>query len=255
MICMRWGEKYPADYVRVLKSAVAKHLKRRHRFVCLTDDPDALASDGIETFPLPDIPTGSRERGWHKIALFKPQLYDLVGEALFLDLDLVVLGDLSVFFDAAGEFLIIREWPVLGMRLGLVSYRGGNSSVFRFRIGGQAGVYRAFMEDSVGAMGLFRNEQRFLSAHAEGLAFWRDGLCASFKRDCMGFFPSHFFVSPSAPRGSRIVVFHGSPSPHELLGGGFWGRRLYRGYGCVSWVRDYWLAHGGGGEPPQASFS
>ena len=244
IVCMRWGEVYAPAYVHILKSAVQKHLQSTHRFVCLTDDPQSL--DGrVETRPLPEIEAGPRERGWNKIALFKPELYDIQGAVLFLDLDIVILNDLSPFLEASGKLCIIREWKTLGAKMGLVRYEGGNSSVFRFEVGAQSQIYDAFCADPEAAQRLFRNEQRFLSAHAEGMAFWQKDLCMSFKRDCMAPFPAHFLFSPQRPAQAAIAVFHGKPCPHELIHNQFWGRKTRRGYGAVPWVRDYWQEHSG----------
>ena len=87
IICMKWGTKYGSDYVNILYSMVKRHLKRPFRFVCLTDDKNGL-NDAIESYPIPkvDIPNGP-ERGWDKLLTFTSPLYDLVGQVLFLDLD------------------------------------------------------------------------------------------------------------------------------------------------------------------------
>ena len=38
VLCMKWGNKYPADYVNRLYSMVARNMQRPFRFICLTED-------------------------------------------------------------------------------------------------------------------------------------------------------------------------------------------------------------------------
>src|SRR5260370_39977505 len=42
VVCLKWGVKYPADYVNRLHRMVKRSLERPHRFVCLDDDPYVL---------------------------------------------------------------------------------------------------------------------------------------------------------------------------------------------------------------------
>lgn len=68
--CVRWGEKYGPEYVERLAAGVRRHLRTDHRFVCYTDDAEALRGMvGIVARPLG---TGCGEwRGWwHKAFLF-----------------------------------------------------------------------------------------------------------------------------------------------------------------------------------------
>jgi len=42
VLCMKWGNKYPADYVNRLYSMVARNMQRPFRFICLTEDSVGL---------------------------------------------------------------------------------------------------------------------------------------------------------------------------------------------------------------------
>ena len=148
-------------------------MERRFRFICLTDDPAGL-DDGIEAFPIPDMNLPAERiahGGWPKLCVFAPELYDIKGRVLVLDVDIVVTGGLDVFFepDKEGEegkdkgVRIIREWPQLGHRLTWRRQLGGNSSVFAFEAGSQPQIYHAFMADRLAAFAAYRNEQRFWS--------------------------------------------------------------------------------------------
>ncbi len=111
VLCMKWGTKYPADYVNTLYSMVARNLTREFRFVCLTEDATGL-HDQVEVFPLPELSVdlAGPERGWNKLAVFAETLYDLKGKVLCLDLDLIITGSLDELFDYPGEVMIIKDW-------------------------------------------------------------------------------------------------------------------------------------------------
>ena len=38
VVCIKWGEKYSAEYVNRLYGMVQRQLSLPHRFVCLTED-------------------------------------------------------------------------------------------------------------------------------------------------------------------------------------------------------------------------
>ena len=137
VLCMKWGTKYPAEYVNRLYSMVKRNLCRPFRFACLTDDPDGLESQ-ICHYPLPTLKAelSGPERGWNKLGVFSEQLYDLQGQVLCLDLDLIITGKLDDFFDYFGDVVIIRDW---------VKRDGtGNSSVYRFEIGSHPDILNEF---------------------------------------------------------------------------------------------------------------
>ena len=54
VICIKWGDKFGADYVNRLYKMVEKNLTLPHRFVCFTDNSDGIL-DGVEIRPLPEL--------------------------------------------------------------------------------------------------------------------------------------------------------------------------------------------------------
>ena len=72
VVCVRWGDKYGVEYVERLEAGVRRHLRRRHRFVCYTDDVGALreeAGGGVTARPL-GTGCGNWRGWWHKAFLF-----------------------------------------------------------------------------------------------------------------------------------------------------------------------------------------
>lgn len=109
ILCMKWGNKYTASYVNKLYNMVKRHVTLPFRFVCFTDDAVGIKNN-IEIFPIPTLETNqilhtsTKERGWNKLLTFKAPLYDITGPVLFLDLDIVIVGNIDEFFTTPGEF-------------------------------------------------------------------------------------------------------------------------------------------------------
>lgn len=237
VVCMKWGTKFPASYVNTLASMVRKHLPPPYRFVCFTDDGNGL-NEEIEILPLPEMQLAKSlpERGWRKLTVLGNNLGGgLTGQALFLDLDVVITGDLQPFFDEQGEFIIVHEW-------GFSDNVIGNSSVFRFEIGQHQDVLDNFLNHGEEVRTQYRNEQAYLShsIHKKGiLTYWNEKWCRSFKRHCLRKFPLCYFLEPKLPDNAKIIVFHGNPNPDAVQKGwvGHCGLRSAR---PAKWIDENW---------------
>jgi hypothetical protein len=241
VICMKWGTKYGPHYVNNLYAMARRHLTGEFRFVCLTDDTQGIRSE-VECFPIPqlDIPpeaAGVPDRAWKKLTTLSsdlPEVYGLHGTALFLDLDVVVVGSLDDFFARPGQFLIIkdyrRSWRVTG-----------NSSVYRFELGAHADVLSYFYAHAQKLREEFRNEQAYLSDYLhkqDKLDYWPTAWCPSFKYQGIPFWPSNFWRLPFVPHGARIVIFHGECNPPDALAGK--RNRRFRFIRPARWVAEHW---------------
>jgi len=232
---MKWGRKYGPEYVNRLYAMVRRHLSGDFRFVCLTDDAVGIRPE-VLCLPIPalDLPAGIPERGWTKLATFSADLHGLRGTALFLDVDVVVVGGLDAFFERPGEFLIIhdykRPWRITG-----------NSSVYRFELGAHADVLENFRARFDEIRAGFRNEQAYLSdfLHRQGrLAYWPDAWCPSFKYHCIPPWPRNFWTPPQVPDEARVVIFHGECNPPDALAGR--RNRALRRIRPAAWVGQHW---------------
>jgi hypothetical protein len=235
VMCMKWGTKYAARYVQVLRSMVSRNLPLEHRFICMTDDATGLPND-IDILPLPElgVDPNAPERGWKKLSAFQPTLDNITGTTLFLDLDIVILDDLSPFFEYKGNFCIINDWKNSNDYV-------GNSSVFRFTIGEHNYILEDFLTDPAAVSSQYRNEQAYLSdavrKHGE-LVYWPESWCVSFKKHCLPKVPLRFFREPTPPQGTKIVIFHGDPKPDEAARGlRAKGRAPYK---PATWINDFW---------------
>lgn len=234
IVCMKWGTKFGPQYVNRLYKMVEKKLTLKHRFICFTDDATGIDA-GVEIMPLPQVIfEDGPERGWRKLGILSSSLGDLKGQALFLDLDILILRNIDDFFKVDGEFLIIKDWDFKNYI--------GNSSVFRFDIGKHADVLKYFEENRFQIRKQFRNEQAYLSyaMMKKGiLKYWDKKWCVSFKRHCLKKFPINYFKAPELPKDAKILIFHGHPNPEEAFKG-FTSKFGFRHVKPTLWLNDFW---------------
>lgn len=232
---MKWGTKYGAKYVNRLYAMTRRHLARPFRFVCLTDDAAGVRPE-VETAPIPVLPPipQPKERGWRKLAAFSPEAAARLGEtALYLDLDVVVMGSLDPFFDHPGVFPMIRDWyhPIRIV---------GNSSVFRFRPGDRTPLFEHFCGHVADIVRRVRNEQEFISEYLRGrgeLSFWPADWAPSYRVGCLPLWPMRAWRTPRPPPGALVIVFHGAPKPDEAIEG---RRGILQTYRPAPWISDHW---------------
>lgn len=240
ILCIKWGNKYDAEYVNKLYSMVARNMERPFRFVCLTDDQAGIREE-VESKEIPQV--GFKDfderlpwtfaHGWLKVTAFAEPLYDLEGTTLFIDLDVVIVDSLEPFFQEEGEFLVIKEWDK--------SDATGNTSVFRYEIGAHADIIEYLQEDPEKATADVRNEQEFVTQYLDRqgkLKYWPEAWVRSFKRHCARLGPVGWLKEPKLPEEAKIIAFHGKPNPPDAIAGrsGKWYRKVLP----TSWVAEHW---------------
>ena len=237
IICMKWGNKFPANYVNRLYGMVERNLSLPFRFVCFTEDDNNIRNE-VEIQPLPelDLPANAPERGWRKLTVFKENFGGLSGKTLFLDLDVVIVDSLDKFFTYPGDFLIAHDKKN-------PKKIEGNSSVFRFEIGQYSQILSYFETNAEQVKQEVRHEQAYLSReiHKLGkLEYWPDEWVPSFKYRCCPSWLKSWLQAPFIPDGAKIILFHGLPNPPEAIKGvsGKW----YRHIQPAPWIKDYWQA-------------
>lgn len=210
VVCVCYGNKYPNSYVHRLQNAVAKHLPIDHVFICLSD----REIPGVETIPLPQLDKGA-EGWWQKVNLFWPDLFPENTRILYLDLDVVITGDLSV---------LAMQWAAepLTMIFNFGPNRGHcahNSSVMLWTANDER-LHPIWLHYQNHA------EQIMKSLHGDQCWIWR------VLRDDVANFPRDYIISykydcrgKTVPGQTRVVVFHGNPKPDQCR---------------EPWVREHW---------------
>lgn len=238
IVCLKWGDKYPAEYVNRLYRMVSKHLTLPFVFHCLTENTQGL-DEAIHVLPLQIEP--GLKGWWYKLQLFKDDFYGLSGQVMFLDLDVVILANIDALFQYHPEaFVIIKD---------LQSGKIYNSSVFKFRLGTQTHIWQRFLADKTRIMARMHGDQDWISECVNDAVLWPSGWVVSFKKECNAraassygylgkFLRSRGWLLPKGeaepPAGAKIVYFHGKPDPDDVVNG------PYDMWKQASWIEEQW---------------
>ena len=242
IVCMKWGSRYGPEFVNRLYSSVQRHTKRKTNVYCFTDDKREINRNVI-CKPLPDIklPKAISFSPWRKISLWQYPLYDFKGDILFLDLDLVITGNLDRFFDfKPGFYCVIENWTQIGQNI-------GNTSCFRFPVGKYNSIFENFEKNPEKFWKKYHIEQIYLSAKIKNQVFWPSEWCRSFKHNLLPSWPSRIWKPARLPEETSIVAFTGKPDPDDVIKGQ-WPvknsqiyKKLYKQLKTPQWVLDNWL--------------
>lgn len=198
---------HTAEKVNILRAMVARNLKVPHEFVCVTDMPEGVDRD-IRIIPLwRDL----RDEGYCMVRLgaFRPEMREIIGPRfVWLDLDIVVTGDLTPLFDTPEDF------KISGVELRAQPYNG---SIVLMDAGARRQVYDAY------------DRERFLRVKAEKTYGGTDqawiAVCLGEKEavwtehDGIYNYRDHIHPDPPAgtggalPENARIISFNGQFDP------------------------------------------
>lgn len=190
---LRSGGEYRPEHVQALAAGVAAHLPDA-RFVCLSDVPVL----GVRTVPLRYAWPG----WWAKLELFRPGVFP--GQVLYIDLDSVVVGDLSDLAGYVGPFATLSDF--------LRPERPASGVMAWDADGAEArAIWEAFVRDPEGHMHACRGggDQQFLRSvvgdDVDRLRALYPGQVVSYKVHC----------ADGVPDGARLVSAHGRPKPWD----------------------------------------
>jgi|TARA_B100000287_G_scaffold353142_1_gene342812 hypothetical protein len=220
--CVYYGDKYSVDYVRILYNMVQRNTKVAFKFICFTDSTSihrTLTSKNIEfrQFKRHDF------QGWfNKLQLFSPDS-GLVGNTLYMDLDIVILKNIDDFF------LIGKDKNFVGMNDFNPTTKIFNSSIMKFN---NETASKMIWEPYMKRRGDFKRhhgDQNIISELLKGqpdvISFpdewtqsykWLNRKGERYGRDRMT-----YEKDPNA----KVCVFHGRPNPHEST---------------QLWVKNHW---------------
>lgn len=244
IICMKWGTRYPTQYVNILFKSIQRNLSRPFRFLCITDDTTDLI-DGIETAGFPENP-GITQSPWPnvflKLVMTRDGYENLEGPTMFLDLDLVVLDKIDCFFDyKPGKNCIIHNWWERRKQILRTRPEIGNSSIFRFEAGKSDYIYQTLLAEMDRAQdrSIFQTEQAFLTYAMKERHWWPEEWVRSFKFNVRPPFPLNLVTAPKKPKGAKFLVFHGQPDPDDAVNG-YEGKKIHHRVLPAPWVQEYW---------------
>lgn len=132
---------FNAEYVAALARGVATQMDRPYDFVCLTDQPKAVAHVAR---PIPITALPGRNCWWSKLELFNPK-HRWEGRLLYLDLDTLVVGSLAPILDFPGPMALAPDGaPNFHGKDGLTCVKKFNGSVIVADAGAFTNLYDAW---------------------------------------------------------------------------------------------------------------
>jgi hypothetical protein len=220
--CIKAGTKYGVEYVNRLHNMVSRNVHSTpYEFVCFTERelPKSGFNKGIRFAPLPTTYTG----WWHKMGLYKAKLPGVYTEKiLYIDLDVVVAGELDTLMAYESDFATAKDWPTGSVQKDSVKDKQGNTSVVLLKVGSQAKMWDRFSKDPAGEIKAYIGNRM-----GDGDQEWINKAYP----ECMDLLPEKFVQSYKLhklqavpPSDCAIVMFHGTPKPHE----------------CGGWVKEFW---------------
>jgi len=217
VLCIKWGDRYSADYVNRIYAMVERNITPPFRIICLTDN-NAGIRDEVVCRDLPSLgcPTPKTAPGkWPKTALWGESLFDIEGVVLFIDLDVIITDNLDPFFSYGSEndVILARNWVKPLEKL-------GQTSVFRFKIGQHSYMLENFQRDPENIANKYQFEQRYVTNCIKGgVKFWPRKWVRHFRMDCLGPWPMRYIRPPKLPKDTKIVIFPGKPDPSDAIVG------------------------------------
>ena len=245
IVCMKWGNKYPSIFVNRLWSMIKRNTNRETRLICYTDDSSGIDSD-IITRPIPDsdVPSGIELiNRYRKILIWNPNISDLSGDVLFMDVDIVITGCIDSFFDyKPNKFCVIYNYFPRLFESRVPIYRVlGNTSVFRFPVGKYSNVYDNFISDPSAIFTKYEYEQEYVGNSIDDKEFWPSGWCSDYRYCSLPPHPLNYFFRPKLPKGSLCVIFPGRLNQDTALQGVYSKKtRLIKRIRPARWIADYW---------------
>lgn len=203
VVCvLRSGGEYTPEHVVALRDGVAAHLPLPHRFVCLTDFP---REDGCIA-GVPAAPVAHDWPGWWaKMDLFRPGLF--TGRVLYLDLDTVIVGDLSDLACYGGDFGIVSDFYRPERPQSCIMAWEADNALSR-------AIWRSFSRDPERWM--HEHERGGDQAFIAGVIYGHEDRLTNLYPDQIVSYKVHVRDGDGVPDDARIVAFHGKPRPWEV---------------------------------------
>jgi hypothetical protein len=220
--CVIHGDLYKWQYVQNLHAMVKRHLDCPVRFHVFTESGRAVPPTMIK-HELEDWAGvhGRRRAWWYKMQLFNPA--HGIKQILYFDLDVVVTGSLSWITGCRTDYF----WALKDFKyIWRPNWTGINSSVMWWNVEAFQHIWTNFKERNITAVTKqYPGDQDFLSAHIDlkNTRYFEEQYIRSWRWQVLDGgmdMKSRTVHKPNAgaviDSNTRVVVFHGSPKPHEI---------------------------------------
>ena len=201
-----------ARYVNALFRGCSRNLTVPFQFICLTDDAGGLLP-GIQARIVPQGLIPSRLHPiYTKLALFRPSEFPSGARVLYLDLDMVVTGNIDAVASYSGPFAMLRD-PACPSEL--------NSSIMAWGVNGSSENIWTKWVDAGQPDSRLTDQSWIADMHPDAIRLQDvfPGRLRSFKAECLPPRNATFrrirnrLFGVPYPDGAAIVYFHASPKP------------------------------------------
>lgn len=226
VVCLKWGTKFPPEYVNHLFCGVKRNLTIPFTFYCVTDDGEGLNPE-INVLPIKYTNIGESVAGWwSKVQLFAPDI-GFSGRVFYLDLDTLITGNIDHIVSCDQQFIVLQDFMHPdndNMGSGIMAWNTDKVGHIwkNFYYNNPTQIARSFHP---------HGDQRYIQRVQIHRAYWQKifpGEVVSFKLHCRIGLPSE----------AKLVCYHGTPSIYESI-----NKTTKSQVGAISptpWVKEYW---------------
>ncbi len=244
IVTIKWGVEFTSEDVNILSRAVKNNCESSFQFVCLTDNTSGLDDDiVVSPIPMAGLSQMPKSTGaWPKICLFHPSLGDLFDQALFLDIDTVICGNIDPFLKDPGDALRLLSCGPRWKRFNSELPPQPATGIMSYKVSRHVNIFIDFAKDPNAAYGEYDIEQEFVGNIATKIDYFDLEYVQSFKYHLRRQYLVDLFLPPQAPHEkARMVAFHGYPRPRQVaMVGKKWARFPRTGINRPAWLTDYW---------------
>jgi hypothetical protein len=202
-----WRNGYNASHVNALERMVSSNLSIPHIFKCITDMPEGI---NCETIPLWENPPTNthptRPNCFRRLKAFSEEMRPLLGDRfLSLDLDCVILGDITPIVNRSEDFLILEG-----------SAAPYNGSMWMMNTGCRKHVYEQFHpieSPNVANRQIAPNGKRFHGSDQAWISYKIPGEKTWGKQDGIYQYVYDIKNHSSLPENAKIVFYAGGEKP------------------------------------------
>lgn len=200
VITLKWGTLYSSDYVNKMYEMIKRHLTLPFTFYCFTEDDTGLDKN-IKIKPLPE---SSLHGWWYKPYMFKQNLFSDNHINFYIDLDSVITGNIDQFmlyqpnqFMGLRELIYLKHPDRIGFGSGIMRWVNNRFQYIWTRLELTQELAKKYPGD----------QDYIYHYHAQNIKFYPTEWTTSYKWE-----HTEGVIKPE----SKIIVFHGSPRPHEV---------------------------------------
>jgi len=204
IVCLKWGNKYSAEYVNKLYASVERNSTVPFRFHCFTDDETEVRSEVI----VHNLPYTNLQTWWNKLYLFSElDAFPIGSQIFYVDLDTVIVDNIDMLLLYKPKKLTVLK----DFLHGLAKTAGTmGSGLMLWTHGDYTHVWTKFIKNPEAAIKQVEphGDQHWIDLCVSDRDYWQDlfpSKVVSFKVHCL----------QGLPTGAAVICYHGKPSIPE----------------------------------------